>query len=320
MKNLFIASILLSCSFLVKGQTISIGFHTAKPGESIQVNYSAPSDYPENAWIGIIPSNIPHGSESENDNYDLSYQYLKKQTMGSLRFVAPSKEGKYDFRMHDTDNNGKEIAFVTFEVTSNPVRQNTNTLNNQIEGVYNTDFKEMTLSVYGDRVTGTYKYMDGKIDGILQGNKLSGTWTQSNGKGRFEFVFNQDFSSFSGKWSYNKDTPSKKWNGNKISSNGVSGIYEPPVNSNSSSLIEGIYNTDFKEMTIGINGNRVTGTYKHMDGKIDGILEGNKLTGTWTQSNGKGRIEFVFNQDFTAFSGKWSYNNDDPTRKWDGRK
>ncbi len=87
-----------------------------KPGEQIVVHFTAPGGFANNAWIGIIPSNVPHGSESENDKYDLSYQYLKGRTMGSLAFRAPSQPGSYDFRMHNTDKNGKETASVTFSV------------------------------------------------------------------------------------------------------------------------------------------------------------------------------------------------------------
>jgi hypothetical protein len=64
----------------------------------------------------------------------------------------------------------------------------------------------------------------------------------------------------------------------------------------------------------------VTGTYKHRDGRIEGTLNGNALTGWWYQSNGKGRLEFVFNNDFSAFTGKWSYNEAEPSSKWNGQK
>jgi len=83
-------------------------------GEEIAVTFTAPS-YPENAWVGIIPSDVPHGDESQNDEHDVAYVYLKKQTSGVLNFFAPGKPGTYDFRMHDTDDNGKEVASISFE-------------------------------------------------------------------------------------------------------------------------------------------------------------------------------------------------------------
>jgi hypothetical protein len=212
------------------------------------------------------------------------------------------------------------FLFATLLCTSSSAVYAINmTPQNSIEGVYKTDFGEMTLIKNGNRVTGTYKYKGGKIEGILNGTQLVGTWVQSNAKGKFNFMFNTDFSAFTGKWGYNEATPSGKWNGTKISGMSASGGTSPKINI-TNTQIAGTYSTDFKEMTLSINGNRVTGIYKHMGGKIDGVLSGNKLVGTWTQSNGKGTFEFVFNADFSAFTGKWGYNNSAPTSKWDGKK
>ena len=102
--------------FSLQAQTLKLDKTDFKPGESIQVYFTAPANLPGNAWIGIIPSNIPHGSESENDKYDLTYQYLNNATSGTFTFTAPNEMGSYDFRMNDTDNDGKEIASVSFTV------------------------------------------------------------------------------------------------------------------------------------------------------------------------------------------------------------
>lgn len=82
----------------------------------------------------------------------------------------------------------------------------------------------------------------------------------------------------------------------------------------------GSYNTDFNEMTIAQNGSKVTGTYKHQNGRVEGTLSGHSLTGFWFQSNGKGKLIFEFNADFTAFTGKWSYNDATPSSKWNGTR
>jgi len=88
------------------------------PGESITVNFVAPPGLPEDAWIGIIPSDIPHGEESVNDQHDISYQYLDGKTSGTMTFSAPTAPGAYDFRMHDTDSGGVELNYITFSVVS----------------------------------------------------------------------------------------------------------------------------------------------------------------------------------------------------------
>ena len=87
------------------------------PMEEISVSFLAGKDFAENAWIGIVPLSVPHGSEVEADKEDLSYQYIQKRVEGVFLFTAPAVPGTYDMRMFDTDNNGKEIAYVTFTVT-----------------------------------------------------------------------------------------------------------------------------------------------------------------------------------------------------------
>ena len=96
--------------------TMTIDKTVVKPSENIVVTWTAPAEYETNAWIGIIPSDIPHGDESKNDSHDLTYQYLNGKTSGTFTFTAPSEAGKYDFRMHDTDSSGTEVASVSFEV------------------------------------------------------------------------------------------------------------------------------------------------------------------------------------------------------------
>jgi hypothetical protein len=68
--------------------------------------------------VGIIPSEVPHGSESVNDRNDLTYQYLRGRTGGVLTFRAPPAPGNYDFRMNDSDNGGRELASVPFKVAN----------------------------------------------------------------------------------------------------------------------------------------------------------------------------------------------------------
>ncbi len=90
---------------------------TFSPGERIAVHFTAPASFPTNAWIGIIPSSVPHGSEVTNDKHDIAYKYLQGKISGTLYFTAPRKGGNYDFRMHDRDDNGREVGSVSFTIT-----------------------------------------------------------------------------------------------------------------------------------------------------------------------------------------------------------
>ncbi len=108
-----------SVSFSVSGEGVGsmrLEKYNVKAGESIKVHFVTPSSFPGNAWVGIVPSGAPHGSETENDKHDVAYQYLNKKTKGTLTFTAPAKPGLYDFRMHNTDSDGKEVTYITFSV------------------------------------------------------------------------------------------------------------------------------------------------------------------------------------------------------------
>jgi len=96
---------------------------TFAPGETIKVHFTAPASYEKNAWIGIIPSSIPHGEEATNDQNDLGYQYLNKKTSGLFTFTAPTEPGNYDFRMNDSDSNGKEVAAVSFSIIASAANE-----------------------------------------------------------------------------------------------------------------------------------------------------------------------------------------------------
>lgn len=102
---------------LLKSGVLTLQKHNFTAGERIWVHFNTPDHYTDKAWIGIIPSDIPHGSEEVNDQHDLSYKYLNKLQTGDLEFFAPGTPGQYDFRMNNSDNNGVEVASVSFQVS-----------------------------------------------------------------------------------------------------------------------------------------------------------------------------------------------------------
>lgn len=118
--KLFSVLALLSVLFLSScgSYDLKLDKEVYAPGETIKVDFTADKNWETNAWIGIIPSDIAHGSEGENDMHDLSYQFIQNKASGTMEFVAPFEPGKYDIRMHDADNEstGIEVAYVSFEV------------------------------------------------------------------------------------------------------------------------------------------------------------------------------------------------------------
>ena len=113
---LFLVLLVPSLAPAPTGAGLSLDKSNYAPGEQIVVHFMASSSFAANAWVGIIPSDIPHGSEATNDQHDLTYQHLQNRTSGDLVFQAPADPGSYDLRMNDSDDNGKEVASVSFTV------------------------------------------------------------------------------------------------------------------------------------------------------------------------------------------------------------
>lgn len=111
-----VASVTFTVKLYKEGASLKLDKEAYTPGEEIRVTFAAPAEWGAGAWVGIIPSDVPHGSEDENDQHDIAYRYLDKKTEGLVTFKAPKEKGKYDIRMHDTDNNGNEITSVSFNV------------------------------------------------------------------------------------------------------------------------------------------------------------------------------------------------------------
>jgi hypothetical protein len=105
-------------SFTVEIPTADLVIHETvyEPGQKVTVSFKVPEGLSTNAWAGVVPSDVPHGSAATNDQHDLQYRYLSGKTSGTFDFDAPEQSGSYDIRLHDTSGNGNEIASVTFTV------------------------------------------------------------------------------------------------------------------------------------------------------------------------------------------------------------
>lgn len=93
---------------------------------------------------------------------------------------------------------------------STPVTDPTGKTGNSWSGTFMTTWQggghdvRMVLVQSGSSVTGTYDYSDGTISGTAVGNRLTGTWTESNGasEGPVEFEMAEDGKTFAGWWDY----------------------------------------------------------------------------------------------------------------------
>jgi hypothetical protein len=109
-------------------------------------------------------------------------------------------------------------------------------------GDWSTSEAPMKLNQNGEKVTGTYDFKDGKISGTVSGNKLTGTWTQSNTYGDFEFMMSEDGKSFKGNWRYHNSDKSKwsgGWTGQRSSAKAIT-----QASKDASKSVKNIYDYD----------------------------------------------------------------------------
>lgn len=89
------------------------------------------------------------------------------------------------------------------------------------QGVWTSTFGEMRLRQVGGRVTGTYTFQDGTIEGRVTGNVLRFWWLEraSGGRGAGSLTLAEDGESFAGRWNSGDDPDAggSEWTGRRVS-------------------------------------------------------------------------------------------------------
>jgi hypothetical protein len=88
-------------------------------------------------------------------------------------------------------------------------------------GTWNSTYGEMVLRQSGRRVTGTYTFGHGEIEGTINRDTLQFRWIErdSGSSGTGEFILAKDGDSFRGPWGYDgrQDESPGEWTGTRIS-------------------------------------------------------------------------------------------------------
>ena len=85
-----------------------------KDGDSEEITGRLDADgFGDEAWIGIVPSGVPHGDDERNDTYDSDYEYLSALENGKFALTIPESAGTYDLRINDGT---VEIAYMSIVV------------------------------------------------------------------------------------------------------------------------------------------------------------------------------------------------------------
>ena len=90
---------------------------SVKPGEQVTVHFRAPGCLGSEAWVGLVPAAVPHGTSETSDRQRVGpRRFLGKQKDGTVTFTAPETPGRYEARMHDTVIGGLELTDAPFTV------------------------------------------------------------------------------------------------------------------------------------------------------------------------------------------------------------
>lgn len=253
-------------------------------------------EFNDGKLIGILTDNVLEGA------------WVQSDSVGNFRFVFSNDgmrfQGTWGFgkdSISGGDWNGTKVELGKLDVT----------------GTWDTNYNLMNLEQKDSIVVGRYDKNNGRIEGILDGNTLVGTWFESRYKvgsfdttGRFRFLFNTD-NTFTGNRGLNESfTNEGQWNGKRIAT------VSDTVKLSGTIDVTGTWDTNFKKMYLKQTGFNVSGEYEYNKGRVLGVIIGDTMTGTWYQDinkdgnyETKGKFIFKFSNDGTSFKGTWGYED-----------
>jgi hypothetical protein len=300
-----------SCQFTGNWDTEWGNMTLTQNGTSLTGTY----DYEGGRINGTVDGNTATGTWSESPSYQPPLD------AGDFTFTLSSdcKAFTGDWRYGSCDWDGDLRGARAQQPIPLPV-----TPTGGWSGDWSTNWGDMTLTQSGSTVTGTYSHDTGHISATVSGNYLQGTWSEypsyapPNDAGDIEFTLSADGKSFSGHWRYDSSGEWRGWTGTKTSTP------TPPVDTGMLDWGD-TWNTDWGQMQLSQNGDRVTGTYEYNNGQIEGTVSGDTLTGTWSKApsysepNDAGNFEFQMSKNQMAFAGNWRYGScNDWNGSWDG--
>ncbi|MFC1616205.1 hypothetical protein ACFL21_03620 [Patescibacteria group bacterium] len=101
---------------VVEETTVELDKQVYETAESMTVDYKIIDEVDGSAWMGIVPSDTPHGKETDGDAADITYQKFQGKMEGTKTFNAPDEAGEYDVRIYSSDAQGEEVISVSFKV------------------------------------------------------------------------------------------------------------------------------------------------------------------------------------------------------------
>lgn len=146
-------------------------------------------------------------------------------------------------------------------------------------------------------VSGTFADGDGTIVGILEENRLTGTWSFGGENGTVDFWLAEDGRSWAGNWNKTQAWCGYQSDQSKPAPCGIASWY-------------GEWSSSYDTLTITQDGPEIEGVYAEGDGTVEGTVSGSVFTGSWQRSSGSnGSLRLVVLGNGDQFNGNWDSDN-----------
>jgi len=158
----------------------------------------------------------------------------------------------------------------------------------------------LTQAENSETVTGSFQALDdtGTLVGIVEDNRLTGTWSLNGSNGTFDFWIDPAGSVWQGNWDKTAD-----WCGVRDA-----GVQDFPTPCGVARWY-GEWATTYDSMRITQNGTEIEGTYANGDGTITGTVDGLRINGNWVRGVSSGTLGFFMQGSGDQFNGNWDSEN-----------
>lgn len=146
-----------------------------------------------------------------------------------------------------------------------------------------------------------------RLTGTVQGNVLTGQWSNSKDSGKIRISIGQDCNSFSSSWGVGDNSTSFSATGTRTTEEGSNQSGNPGKSSKGCTGFDGHWDATYGPLTITVSGSRAEGSYLYYDrtDHITGTVTGKIFEGEWIEPQRRGRLHLELYEDGNSFQGTW---------------
>ncbi len=154
---------------------------------------------------------VEFSTVGKDDGFELVDDFILEKAINNKFIITPQKTRWIKLTVLENYGNPKFTQLAEFKAIGVPGNRIGKTIN--IDGLWHTNWQDMTFEQTGNTFTGNYVYTSeghkykGKVkDGVIDRNLLSFKWDEKNASGTANLFLNQEGNKISGFWR-NADNP-----------------------------------------------------------------------------------------------------------------